>query len=128
MTINELNNTIIFEKNMAELATEFTTAKEELKTDIDERITLAKIKTFVEDCRKNFFLKYKTSNFIITKIENEAKKLVLTVDTKITKLESVKEIDMSYIKPMIKYLKAFKKEINTHVTAEKINYNARTTS
>jgi len=114
MTLNELNKPILLEKSMEELADAFEIAKKELRTDIDVRITLKRIKSFVEEWRnfsKDFTIKQKR----ITVIQEKGKELITFLQSKINKLKKVKTIESSEIEPMQEYLDDFKIEVEEHV-------------
>ena len=121
MTITELNNTILFEKTMKELALEFNTAKEELKIDIDERITLDILKKFVKDWR-NYANDFNIQKKRITVIQEKGKELLKFLQAKLNKLKRVKTIDKSEIYPMQQYLDDFKAEVEMHLETSVQNY------
>lgn len=121
MTINELNETIVLEKNMTELADEFTVAKNELRIDIDERITLKALKSFIKDWR-NYAKDYSIQKKRITVIQAKGKELLKYLQAKLNKLKKVKSIETSEIDPMQEYLDDFKIEIEVHLSSSMQKY------
>jgi uncharacterized membrane protein YgaE (UPF0421/DUF939 family) len=114
MTLNELNKPILLEKSMEELADEFALAKKELRKDVDVRITLESLKSFIKDWRdyaKNFNIQKKR----ITVIQEKGKELIKYLQNKINNLKKVKTIDSSEITPLQDYLDDFKIEVETHI-------------
>lgn len=123
MTINELNSDILLEKDMAELALAFNDAKEELRNDVDVKITLEKIKGFVkkwEDFTENFTAAKKQ----ITVIEDYSKKILNYLQNKINAMGKVKTVAKSEIAPLQDYLDDFKIKIEVNLDIQKRKYKA----
>jgi len=110
MTLNDL----LFEKDMATLASDFEKAEKELNKDINERITLDKIKEFVRKW-KYFTDKFNVSKKRITEIEATGRKLLKFLQKKVDDLEAVKVFPKDEIKPMRDYLADFSNDIDMHV-------------
>ena len=110
MTLNDL----LFEKDMAALASDFEKAEKELNKDINERITLDKIKEFVRKW-KYFTDKFNVSKKRITEIEATGRKLLKFLQKKVDDLEAVKVFPKDEIKPMRDYLADFSNDIDMHV-------------
>lgn len=118
MTIKDL----LLEKDMADLAKEFNAAKAELRTDVDVRITLDTIKSFVvkwEDFTKEFT----TSNKRITVITEYSDKITKYLQSKIDKMSTVMTVEKTEITPLQNYLDDFKTKIKKNLDKQKQAYN-----
>lgn len=121
MTVHQLNEQILFEKDLAELQKKIELAKKELDKDLNIRIALAKIKEFVARW-KDFTSKYDTSKFRISDIEQKGKNILKFLQKKINDLYNVKTVKKSDIKPLQDYLDDFRIEVEDHLDIEKKIY------
>ncbi len=122
MTIKDLNSNILFERDMDELQKAFAIAIEDLKTDVEIKITLKKIKSFVAKY-EDFSNQYTIDKKRISVIAEFSKQVIDYLQKKINNLDKVLTVDKSEIAPLQDYLNDFKINVEVNMDVQRQKYN-----